>query len=127
MNSVSEQAEGKWEKISGHRSNASVTLGAFFFSPFPPEERLEERERLEVAVGKGEAESTARELPRGVRSCILQASRERVFGSRPRFQRVKFYHAARSGWDLLLGTKRDTDQNQLGQVTSPSLMSVDVF
>jgi len=82
---------------------------------------------IQVAVGKGEGESTDRELPRGLRGCILQAWRERVFSSRSRFQRVKFYHAARSGWELLLGTKRDTDQNQLGQVTSLSLMSVDVF
>lgn len=78
-------------------------------------------------MGMGEGESTGRQLPRGPRGCILQVSTGTVLSSRSRFQRVKFYHVAGSGWDLLLGTKRDTDQNQLGQVTRLSLMSVDVF
>lgn len=52
--------------------------------------------------------ASERERRRQQRAC--QPAGERVFSSRSRFPGVKHYDAARLGWDLLLGTKRDTDQ-----------------
>lgn len=126
---VSQQAQGKWKNIPRQRSIAPVTLGASPAPPAPaPRRGAGAERRLGGCSGQVRGkESTDRERPRGLRGCILQASRDRGSSSTSRFQRVKYHHAASSGWDLLLGAKRDTDQNQLGQVTRLSLISVDVF
>ena len=87
----------------------------------------ESAERLPWASEREREDGRETELPRGLRGCILQEEGEGVFVSRWRFLRVKYHHAARPGWDLLLGRKRDTDQHQLGQVTRLGLMLVDVF
>lgn len=105
-----------WSEMGRHTRVISLSLQWQSVS-FLSEEGLEQRECSEVAMGKWEGKTKTTELANG-----------REKGSSALDQDFKELNTAtQPGWDLLLGTKRDTDQNQVGQVTRLSLMLVDVF